>query len=387
MSYYKKIDGKSIYLASINLDDAESYLQMKNATDISGQIVFDQYKTDETYDLEKAREELNNLAVANAFAIVSKDTNKMIGLIGLSNTLALNQRSDMWIKMYTNIDIERQILQGGEAVDLLLDYCYNVMNLHSVVMTTPIFNMQAIHILSNSCMEYFGTRTSSEKFSDGKYYDMAYYQCTPEIYKINKNMKSVLRKSPIITSGKTLDTLNFDMSNMPNIISGDRITLSKYEGEQEYIGQLATYLNDSRVSIPLGEYKTNWNNYRAEKQLKNVNYIITKGDKLLGYLDLFRQDFRNKTSDLAILIGDVSEQGKGYGKEALELFLQEQYKNGAFNNILSCIFEFNKPSLGLHNSIGYNPIGIRKEGYFANGKLNDMHLYEMTEEIYKQKIK
>jgi len=388
MKYYKKIDGKNIYLASISLDDAENYLQMKNATSAIAKIVFDQYQAEEEYDLEKAKAELNDLAVKNAFAVVSKNNNKMIGLIGLSNTLALNLRSDMWVKMYTNIDYERQVFLGAEAVNLLLEYCYDVMNLHSIVMRTPSFNIQAIDIMNHSYMEYYGSRTSSEKYSDDKYYDTLYYQCTPSIYSRKKEVSVTSNNTPIyITDGKILDIANNDMSNMSSIIKGDRITLEKYAGQKEYIEQLATYLNDSRVSIPLGEYKTNWNDYRAEKQLQNVDYVITKDDRLLGYINLFRKDLRNKTADLEILIGDVEQQHQGYGREALDLFLQEQYQNGAFNNLLSCIFEFNEASVNLHKSLGYHIIGTRCEGYFANGKLNDMHLYEMTEEIQKKKIR
>ena len=40
MSYYKKIEGDTIYLASINLDDAKEYMQWVNAPN----VVFEGYK-------------------------------------------------------------------------------------------------------------------------------------------------------------------------------------------------------------------------------------------------------------------------------------------------------------------------------------------------------
>ena len=383
MKYYKKIDGKNIYLASIQLEDAESYLQMKTATDNLSRVVFDTYK-EEAYDLENAKNELNDLAAKNAFAIISKDTDEMIGLIGLSNTLAMNQRSDMWIKMYTNLDYEKQVCNGTEAVNLLLAYCYQVMNLHSVVATTPSFNTQAMDIYNRSSLVYYGYRSESERYIDKKFYPTVYYQCTPRIFR-DTSLYRMIDCSRF--HGRELHISNDDEKNMSSLLVGGRICLSKYEGQEEYIPVLSSYLNNPAVSIPIGEYKTNWNNYRAQKQLQDIDYMILKDEKLLGYINLFRKDYKNRTADLEILIGDVNEHNKGYGKEALELYLREQYQNGPFNNILSCVFGFNHPSMSLHRSLGYQPIGIREEGYFAYGKLQDMHLYEMTSDIHKQKVK
>lgn len=382
MGYYKKINGKNIYLSSIDLNDADIYLEMKNSKDKLPYIVFEGYKLNEVYDLEKAKNELNDLAVKNAFAIIDKNTNKFIGLIGLSNILSINQRSDMWIKMLTNIDYEDQILKGGEAVNLLLEYCYDIMNLHSIIMTFPSFNRQMIDICNYSNMQYLGKRTGSEQFYDRYYYDTIYFQCTPEIY----NLK-IHNQVRIDSVSRKINISNINEDAMSNIIQGENITLQKYNNQENYIGKMAMFLNNPRVSIPIGDYKTNWNDYRALKQLQSVDYVITKNNQLLGYINLFRKDYRNKTADLEILIGDPNEHQKGYGKEALNLFLIEQYKNGPFNNLLSCIFEFNKASMKLHESMEYDLIGVRKEGYFVNKKLNDMYLYELTKEVFNNKVK
>lgn len=71
MRYYKKIEGKNIYLASINLDDAGQYMEWVNDSN----VVFEGYKREEIASVEDARNELNDMAIKNAFAIVDKDTN------------------------------------------------------------------------------------------------------------------------------------------------------------------------------------------------------------------------------------------------------------------------------------------------------------------------
>ena len=54
MSYYKKIEGDTIYLASINLDDAKEYMQWVNAPN----VVFEGYKRENQITEEEAREDL-----------------------------------------------------------------------------------------------------------------------------------------------------------------------------------------------------------------------------------------------------------------------------------------------------------------------------------------
>ncbi len=78
MGYYKKIEGKDIYLASINLDDAEQYMGWVNDSD----VVFEGYKREKIASVEDARNELNDMAVKNVFAVVDKNTNQFLGLTG-----------------------------------------------------------------------------------------------------------------------------------------------------------------------------------------------------------------------------------------------------------------------------------------------------------------
>jgi len=69
MSYYKKIDGKDIYLASINLDDASKYMTWVNQPD---NIVFDGYKGKKIDSLDNACSELKELS-SNTLAIIDKE--------------------------------------------------------------------------------------------------------------------------------------------------------------------------------------------------------------------------------------------------------------------------------------------------------------------------
>lgn len=390
MSYYKKVEGDSIYLASIDCDkDVLKYMEWNNSKDIDSRIVFGGYTVKRLTE-EAAREELNDLAEQNAFAIIDKGNDKMIGLIGLSNTQAMNQRSNLWIKMDTTIDYNKQIDQGVDALHLMLEYCFYIMNLHSVVIQFPAFNSQTLDICKNSKMLFMYERDQAVLLENDLYDNLISYQCTPSIYESGVGFYEIHDLSPVFSNIRQL-SFN-DNSKMNDIITGNNIQLVAPNNilenkNDDYIHTMASFLNNPKVSIPLGEYKTNWNNYIAKEQLESVDYVIEKNGKLIGYINLFNKNKTDRSASLEVVIGDIKEQRKGYGKEAMSLFLEEEYQNGIYNSLISNIFEFNEPSLKLHKALGYEKIGERYEAYYAYGKLNNMQTYEMNREIYKSKQK
>lgn len=383
MGYYKKVDGKDVYLASIDLNDAEKYMKWVNNTSRPGQIVFDGYRGKKIETVDQARDELNRLAVENAFAIIDKGTNEFIGLTGFANTQAMNQRSAMWIKINTDIDYGRQVKQGAEALDLMLTYAFDIMNLNSIVLDVPVFNQQGLDICKESSMSFMYERKTSAKFSDGKFYNMISFQCFKEMFK--RNCEEAL--PTFDKSGYIIKGLSVNEEKLRTILTGNGVRLSKYQGQEEYISRMATFLNDPEISIPLGEYKINWNDYRARKKLEEVDYIIEADDNIIGYINLFRKDLNNGTADLEIMIGDKTKQKKGYATEAMNLFLDEQFQNGPYTSIISSIFEFNEASHRLHEHVGFEKIGTRNEGYYAYGKLNDMDVFEINRESYQKKLR
>lgn len=377
MSYYKKIEGDTIYLASINLDDAEQYMGWVNDPN----VVFESYKREKIASVEDARNELNDMAVKNVFAVVDKNTNQFIGLTGFINTQAMNQRSHMWIKMSPEIDYDSQVSKGAQVTDLMLEYAFDIMNLHSIVVDVPAFNKQTLDICSNSQLQFMSERKHASRMGDNLYSTIS-FQCTKPLYG-TKHFPTQLSFSNDVRS---IHDMAVDEANLQKVLKGNRIVLSKYAGQEEYIPRMASFLNNPRVSIPLGEYKTNWNDYRAKKQLESVDYVIEKDGNIIGYINLFRKDLHNKTADLEVMIGDRSEQNKGYGTEAMRLFLDEQFSNGPYNSLVSNVFEFNLPSKKLHEAVGYHEIGVRSEAYYAYGKLNDMHIYEINRDSYQKKM-
>lgn len=378
MKYFEKLRSKegNISLCPIDLSDSMQYYEWKNCDDEENRIVFNTYKYGKLENPESALKELNDLAIDDAFAIVNDS--KLIGFIGYSDTKMFNQRTNVWIQINPAIDMDKQIAFGVEALDTFINYSYDSMNFNNIIMQFPTFNKQALEILKNSNMQYLGTTSFTELYQDNLYYNEVYYQTTKTSYakkqlhneKIDKEYKRIVIPSE---------------SKLSELVQGERISLMKCSTPTDgQVSQFLKNLNNPRIAIPFGWYKTNWNDYRSRKYLANSDYVVMQGESLVGCVNLFRKDERSHNAQLEIMIGE-DYQGKGYGREAFLLLLKDAFVNGGYVNLLSSVFSFNNKSQNLHESLGYHKIGSRKKAYYAYETFHDIEMYEMTKDTYCKK--
>ena len=139
--YYKKLIGKNIYLAPKTIEDAEKYAEWLNdfrTTDYLG----------------------NN--------IITLSEDKLIGTVGIENIDHLNKRGTLGI--FIGDVEEREKGYGTEAINLILDYGFNYLNLNNIKLDVVEFNERAIACYKKCGFKECGRRRKSE-FVDGKYYD------------------------------------------------------------------------------------------------------------------------------------------------------------------------------------------------------------------------
>ncbi len=166
MKYFRKLVGDKCYLSPISLDDVERYTEWVNDMEIGQFMLF----TSSVIDLEKEKNALCELMKNNhVFAIIEKDTNKVIGNCGFHNLDNVHRHAELGIfigeKTFWNQGI------GSEACTLLLDYGFNILNLHSVSLFTYDFNKRAI-----KCYEKIGFKQSGVYreyiYMAGSYHDV-----------------------------------------------------------------------------------------------------------------------------------------------------------------------------------------------------------------------
>ena len=105
------------------------------------------------------------------------------------------------------------------------------------------------------------------------------------------------------------------------------------------------------------------NSHRDIYEVKQLRLVIcNQSEESIGMIDLFDFDFKNKRAGVGILVKDIFQRQKGYGKEALQL-LTNYAKNRLNLHQLYCnIIENNTASLKLFQSENFEIVGLKKIG-------------------------
>lgn len=169
MKYFKKLIGERIYLSpkGTKEEDIEKFTEWMNdfeVTDYIGKSGYICTTRGESDWLENSV--LNNNA--RTFDIVNLNDDKLIGTVGLED---LN-----WIEKSATLGIFigdkdfRSNGYGTETINLLLDYGFNYLNLHSINLTLLSVNERA-HKCYLKCGFKDVGKYRNKIYVNGKYYD------------------------------------------------------------------------------------------------------------------------------------------------------------------------------------------------------------------------
>lgn len=153
MRYFKKLEGDRLYLSPINIEDAELYTKWINDFDVTVNLL----STPVIYTLEKERAILERLSKDGInLAIIDKETDRVIGNCGLMEVNHLYRKADLgifigekeyWGKGY-----------GTEAIELVLDFGFNILNLNNIMLIVNSFNERAIRCYEKCGFKVIGKR-------------------------------------------------------------------------------------------------------------------------------------------------------------------------------------------------------------------------------------
>ena len=133
------------------------------------------------------------------------------------------------------------------------------------------------------------------------------------------------------------------------------------------------------------EMETNW----YEKILKS-NFPVTifgieiiESNNLIGITVLMDMNMIYRTAEFAFYIGDQSERGKGYAKEALILTLRFAFLKLGLQRIYVKILEENIQTIKIHEQVGFKKEGILRNSVFKNGSYkNEQYMAILIEEFH-----
>ena len=178
MKYYKKIDGERIYLSPLCIDDAQTYTKWLCDRSVSDGIM----ATSKMYNVENEKTWItNNLENGDySFAIILKDDDKLIGNCSIMKYNSISRTAELGI--FIGEEEFRNKGYGQEALKLLLEYGFNILNLHNIDLGVFAFNERAL-----ACYKKIGFKEYGRKhecyFLDGKYHDLILLEMLEDDYR------------------------------------------------------------------------------------------------------------------------------------------------------------------------------------------------------------
>ena len=155
MPHYQKLSGEKCYLSPPASEDAELWAAWFNDLEVTLPLGDEAYMP---FGLEKAREEVADTIrwQGHIFSIVDLESDRLIGRCLLFSVDPVNRSAKLGIFIGEKSLWGRGY--GQEAIRLLLDYAFNLLNLHSVMLGAFAFNERALAAYRKAGFREIGRR-------------------------------------------------------------------------------------------------------------------------------------------------------------------------------------------------------------------------------------
>lgn len=186
--YIKKLVGDNVYLSPISLEDVEEYTYMVNNLEMAVGLGAPAYAN--VMDIEKETELLKDLINRQHFAVRRLEDNELIGNIGFNNLNELHRTAVVGV-MLANEKYQHKGY-GTEALNLLLDYGFSILNLKNISLNVFEYNEVAYNLYKKVGFRETGRIRKAVELL-GERYDVILMDILPEEYE-SKYIKKQLEK-------------------------------------------------------------------------------------------------------------------------------------------------------------------------------------------------
>ncbi len=316
-----------------------------------------------------------------------KHDDKVIGIIGLSNIIWSNRRANLNIFLDKSLGSDVSNELSSFIIDDYINYVH-AANIHNISLSVGGSDKNMLDIIRGTKMNYFGQIPFS--VINGKSIESNFmFQHIPNM----KKEKGIYIPDNEAVSLSLLDTKKKEMADQIDLGDGFKLMSPRafesagIDSSKILAGHIKAMQNRDRFSIPLGEDKymlqKDTGIYGLSRALMNYSYVVLDEDNsYAGYINILRNNANGKNAEIEIGI-DPKMQDQGLGTKVINRFYDELFSVG-YASVTSSVFEFNNPSLRLHEKVA-ELNGIRLDSYYINGKLWDMSFYSKTNNLIKKK--
>ena len=149
----------------------------------------------------------------------------------------------------------------------------------------------------------------------------------------------------------------------------DAETISRWSEDGEYRRLADT---DAPRPLPTGYFAERDDGGEPRLDAYEFRIRTLEDDRLVGFVALFSIEWPNSHGWIAVGIGDESDRGKGFGKEAVRLLQRFAFHELGLRRLSLDVIADNLPALGLYRGLGFQEEGRLRERVYRDGRATDL---------------
>lgn len=177
------------------------------------------------------------------------------------------------------------------------------------------------------------------------------------------------------------------------MINGERIRLRAVERDD--LPQFVAWLNDPEVIAGLMVYlpmsmadEERWFQGMEQRPMDEHPLVIEirEGDgwRMIGNAGLHNLNWRIRSAEVGIFIGEKQLWNQGYGTEAMKLMLRHAFDTLNLNRVYLRVYDTNPRAVRSYEKVGFVHEGRERQGQYQDGRYCDVLLMSVLREEWKE---
>lgn len=177
------------------------------------------------------------------------------------------------------------------------------------------------------------------------------------------------------------------------MITSERVRLRAIEKED--LPQIVVWLNDPEVKqnldlyLPLSMAQEDiWFEKMLAQPAEEHPLIIEintpEGWRMVGNTSFSNINWRNRSAEIGIFIGDKSCWNQGYGRDVMRLMLKHGFTAINLHRVFLRVYEINKRGIRSYEHAGFKHEGCMRDAQFQEGRYVDVLLMSVLSSEWEE---